>query len=98
MACLSLEDHRKRMQIVRKRDWELPEALITPEPVFISRRQFVAGTGLLAIAAATGLALATRGTAAAAGPPLYPAPRNPAYADAGRPVTPEELNTTYNNF
>ena len=29
---------------------------------------------------------------------LYPAPRNPAFADAGRTITPEELNITYNNF
>jgi len=86
------------MQIIRKSDWALPERLVTPEAVFLSRRQWLAGAGLLGIGASLGLSLHPARAAGSAATPLYPAPRNPAYADAGRPVTPEALNTTYNNF
>src|SRR5262245_2693815 len=93
MAICSLEDHRTRMHIIRKKSWGLPDGLVTPEPFFFTRRQFVAGAGLIGIGATLGL-----GAAVAAESSPYPAPRNPAFADAGRPVTPEALNTTYNNF
>src|SRR5262245_6126013 len=93
MAILASEDHRSRMHIIRKKSWELPEGLVSPEPLFFTRRQIVAGAGLIGISAALRLH-----PAGAAGSPPYPAPRNPAFADAGRPVTPEALNTTYNNF
>ena len=76
--------------------WALPERLVTPEPVFLNRRQWLAGAGLIAGAAALPSLPAL---AAAPGDAWQPAPKtNPAYADAGRPVTPEELNTRYNNF
>src|SRR5262245_38458187 len=85
------------MHIIRKKGWELPESLVTPQSVFCNRRQFIAAAGLLGLGASLGLG--TRPfQAAAAESSLYPASRNPAYGDAGRPVTPEELNTTYNNF
>jgi sulfoxide reductase catalytic subunit YedY len=85
------------MHIIRKKGWELPERLVTPQSVFCSRRQFVAAAGLLGLGAALAPGMPPSGAAAAEGS-LYPAPRNPAYGDAGRPVTPEDLNTTYNNF
>jgi sulfoxide reductase catalytic subunit YedY len=84
------------MRIIRKRDWALADRLVTPEPVFVSRRQLLVGAGFIGIGAGLGLHPAV--AAGAAGSSPYPAPRNPAYADAGRPVTPEALNTTYNNF
>jgi methionine sulfoxide reductase catalytic subunit len=86
------------MQIIRKSAWALADRLVTPEQVFMNRRQLLVGAGFLGIGAGLGLGLnPARATDSARSSP-YPAPRNPAFADAGRPVTPEALNTTYNNF
>ena len=72
--------------------WSIRESLTTPEEVFLNRRQWLRGAGLLA--ATTALP-----AFAAPGDPLDPVPpRNPAYANAGRDITPEDVNTTYNNF
>lgn len=82
------------MHIKRKFGWELPERLATPEQVFMNRRAFVgAAAGTVAWAAA-GQAFAEEDPSAG----RYPAPANPRFKDAGRPITPEELNTHYNNF
>ncbi|GMG81776.1 protein-methionine-sulfoxide reductase catalytic subunit MsrP [Paralimibaculum aggregatum] len=87
--------------------WALPERAATPESVFRNRRAFLAGgAGLAAIgttAALTGsLGVMMPEAAAAAGAPASPfepvPPRNPAFANAGREVTPEEINARYNNF
>jgi sulfoxide reductase catalytic subunit YedY len=75
------------MHIHKIRGWEMPSSRITPEHVFFNRRQFMAGAG--AIAAGLMLPPAIGGAEAAV---------NPAFADAGRAVTPEEINTTFNNF
>ncbi len=85
------------MLIRHRRSWELPEREATPEHMFLDRRAFMAGS---AAVAATGLGL--RGATAAtelADPSaaLYPAKRNPAYTITGD-VTPEAVNTNYNNF
>lgn len=97
------------MHILRKRGWELPEAAATPEAVFLNRRQLLAGFGLTAGGVAAGAiaaggiagsALLPGGALAAEGDPsvgLYPVPRNEAYT-AGRPLTPEAITSTYNNF
>jgi sulfoxide reductase catalytic subunit YedY len=84
------------MLIKRRRGWELPERLATPEDVFLNRRAFLAaaGFGAASLIAAPGLARAEEDPSAH----LYPAKPNPAFADAGREVTPEVLNTTINNF
>ena len=75
--------------------WELPERIVTPESVFLNRRQWLVGAGLVAGAAA--LPLTALGAATAE--PWRPAPAtNPAHADAGRAITPEEFNVRYNNF
>lgn len=67
--------------------WEIPESRVTPESVFFNRRQFMAGAGALA----AGLLLPPSiGRARAA--------MNPAFADPGRAVTPEDINTKFNNF
>lgn len=82
------------MLIKRNRGWEIPEARVTPEHVFWNRRKFMAaGAGALALAA-SGPALAEADPSVS----LYPAKRNPAYGDAGRPVTDEADNTTFNNY
>ena len=83
------------MRLIRTPRWALSDRCATPETVFLDRRRFLG-----AAAGATALAGLPR-TSLAARPeePFTPRPEtNPAYADAGRPVTPEAENTTYNNF
>lgn len=86
------------MFVKRHRGWEISESRATPEDIFLNRRAFLAGSGAVAASiAATGLMPAA---ARAEGDPsahLYPAKRNPAF-EAGRDITPEEINSTYNNF
>jgi len=72
------------MNIIRRRGWEVAERAVTPEAFVLGRRSLVAG----AAAAAT-----LPGLAHAQG-----APRNPAYSNAGRDITPEKDATTYNNY
>ncbi|WP_366655878.1 protein-methionine-sulfoxide reductase catalytic subunit MsrP [Fodinicurvata sp. EGI_FJ10296] len=98
------------MLIKRKRGWELPESAVTPEHIYLNRRNLMkaAGGGLLTAAGAgliaPGFAAAQQdwGTVrgASEGDPtadLYPVTRNPAYT-VDRPVTDAEFATTYNNF
>lgn len=85
------------MLIKRSKGWELPERLVTDEAVFWSRRRFMIGTGAIMGA---GLAGMPGGARAAEGDPsagLYPVPRNETYRFK-RPITPEDIATTYNNF
>ena len=82
------------MHIIRRKGWEIPEAHVTPEQLFFNRRQAMG----LAAGAATFLAA---GPVLAEGDPsagLYPAKLNPSFADAGRAITSEEYNTTFNNY
>jgi sulfoxide reductase catalytic subunit YedY len=72
------------MHIMRRRGWELPERLATPEALVLSRRGALAGVGLLAAAPAL------------AQQPATPAV-NPKY-QAGRALTSEKAATTYNNY
>ncbi len=73
------------MRIIRRRGWEIPERLVTPEAVVLNRRGVLAGTAAMAIAA-PGLSR-----------PAWAAEPNPKYP-AGRPVTGEKYATTYNNY
>lgn len=93
------------MLIKRRRGWEIPENQATPEAMFLNRRAFLAGGGAVAASlgtaggAITGMGLFA-GKARAADDPsahLYPAMRNEAFV-LDRDVTPEEVNSTYNNF
>jgi len=84
------------MLIKHTRGWELPESQATPEGVFLNRRQFIAAAGLGASSLILAPGVARASTDPSAG--LYPVKTNPAFASAGRPVTPESLNTTFNNF
>lgn len=82
------------MLIGRNHGWEIKEARVTPEHVFLNRRSFMG-------AAAGAVALAASGPAIAADDPsaaLYPAPLNPAYGDAQRPVTDAEDAASFNNY
>src|SRR4051794_7709088 len=71
------------MHIIRRRGWEIPESRVTPEPFVLNRRALLATAG-----AATILPAAARAEV----------PINPAFKDAGRPVTEEKYATTYNNY
>ena len=98
------------MLIKRPKGWELPERLATPESVYLNRRSLLRGLGIGTALASTGM-LAACGDEAAADneavqladlPPdpsagLYPVNRNERYT-VDRPITEEELATTYNNF
>jgi methionine sulfoxide reductase catalytic subunit len=82
----------------RKRGWEVSENSVTPEEVFLNRRAFMAGTAGIAGALAT--APISQAFAKADADPtadLYPAARNMRYR-VKRPVTAEDLSSTYNNF
>ena len=91
------------MHVIRRRGWEIPESLATPEHLFFDRRAFLAATGATiagaaALSLAPGAALAQRISDLpdpTAG--LYPAKRNEKYV-LDRPVTEEKINTSYNNF
>lgn len=82
------------MLIKRHKGWEIAERHVTPEHVFMNRRHFMA-------TAAASAALAVASPVRAEDDPsagLYPAKTNPRFADAGRPVTEESYNTTFNNY
>ena len=84
------------MLIKRIHGWEIPERDVTPEAVYLNRRQLVAAAGL-----AAGAAIFCVSPARAEEDPsahLYPAALNPDFAEAGRPVTPESYNVAFNNF
>ncbi|MGH7226025.1 MAG: protein-methionine-sulfoxide reductase catalytic subunit MsrP, partial [Gemmataceae bacterium] len=90
------------MWVKRKRGWEIPERDATPEAVFRNRRVLLKAMGMGALAVTAGGA----GSLAAAVPALadtdptaglYPTKHDPKYV-LDRPVTPEKLSTTYNNF
>jgi len=77
--------------------WALPESAATPEDVFLNRRAVLAAMGIGAAAAALpGRARAANRVAEEAWAPKPPL--NPSFADAGREITEESLNASYNNF
>ena len=86
------------MPVIRRRPWDLPERLATPESVFMNRRAFL---GTAAGAVAAGIAPAAQAQRIADLPDptkdLYPAKRNAAYT-LDRPLTDEKLAASYNNF
>src|SRR5262249_46910511 len=100
------------MLIRRKKGWELPERIATPEARFADRRRLLAGMGIggliLAAPAAMG-PLGPKSDAASRVAPrhsarpdealasFYPAPRNARY-EIDRPLTAEPHATSYNNF
>ena len=87
------------MAIRIPRGWELPESAVTPESVFLNRRQIIQGLAAGSIAAAApGLAWgATDSDDPSAG--LYPVARNERFEPGeGRKLTAEEWATRYNNF
>jgi len=88
------------MLIKVKRGWELPESAVTPEDVFLNRRDMVKALGIAPALAATASVLPGSAFAATDGDPsagLYPVPRNEKYT-VERALTTEKEATTYNNF
>ena len=86
------------MHVIRRRGWEIPEHLATPEHLFLNRRAFLAATGASALALSPELAWAQRvSDLPDPSKDLYPAKRNEKYT-LDRPVTDEKINTNYNNF
>ncbi|MCZ6884839.1 MAG: protein-methionine-sulfoxide reductase catalytic subunit MsrP [Alphaproteobacteria bacterium] len=102
------------MHFIRKRGWELPDRDATPEQVFIERRRLVKALAIGPVLAAAPALLAScdgdapdsasnsaaAKTAAPKSDPsagLYPVKRNLRYR-VDRPLTAEDLATTYNNF
>ena len=101
------------MLIKNPKNWEMSENLATPERVYLGRRAFIGGMAMTGAVLAAGCdsggeAVAQEGVLAndpvsevptpfAGTDSLYPAPRNEAFT-LDRPLTDEELATTYNNF
>ena len=82
------------MLYVRRKGWELPESQVTPEHMFFNRRAFMGAAAGAAVLAASRPVRAEDDPSMG----LYPAKTNPKFADAGRPVTPEDVNTAFNNY
>ena len=90
------------MLIKVKHGWELPDAAATPEDVFRDRRRLMKAVAGGPVLLAAGSALGGCSAEADAdeedpSASLYPVERNPRYA-VDRPLTPEDLVTSYNNF
>ncbi len=82
-----------------KPSWHLPENTATSESAFFNRREIIKGFGLGGLSLAASGMLPSAGFASEEDPSagLYPVPRNEAYT-LERPITPESINTKYNNF
>jgi sulfoxide reductase catalytic subunit YedY len=88
------------MHVIRRRGWEIPEHLATPEHLFLDRRAFLAaGAAAGAMALTPSLAAAQR-VADLPDPTasLYPVKRNERFVLGDRAVTEERINLSYNNF
>lgn len=84
------------MLIRSQKDWELPEQTATPEHIFMNRREIIkkCAAGLIASAPIFSNLQASGSKAETS---LYPASLNTKYTLL-RPLTPESLAITYNNF
>ncbi|MEX3012016.1 protein-methionine-sulfoxide reductase catalytic subunit MsrP [Hoeflea sp. TYP-13] len=87
------------VQILRKPAWAISENQATCEAAFLNRRQLIKGWGMAGVGLAAAMAVRP-GRAFGADDPtadLYPAKRNESYM-IDRELTPEKVNTRYNNF
>lgn len=83
--------------------WQSPERQVSSESAFLNRRQFLKGIAGAGIAGSVLPLLGCQASQEAQAEPLLGvsslrANLNPAFADAGRPLTNEVLAATYNNF
>jgi len=86
------------MLITTRPSWAISESSVTPEKIYMSRREWLlgagfAGLGLAGVIASTG-GFSSMAVAAIGG---YPARRNTAFS-LDRDITPEEDATSYTNF
>jgi sulfoxide reductase catalytic subunit YedY len=89
------------MHVIRRRGWEIPEHLATPEHLFFDRRAFLTAAGAAAAAALVPSLAQAQRIADLPDPSkgLYPVKRNDKYVlGAEHPITEERINTNYNNF
>src|SRR5438128_1620027 len=98
-VCLSPTKPEDRpMHVIRRRGWEIPEHVATPEHLFLNRRAFLAATGASALALSPDLALAQRvSDLPDPSKDLYPVKRNEKFV-LDRAITEEKVNINYNNF
>lgn len=82
------------MHIIRRRGWEMPEQLATPEHFFFNRRKLLAGAAAIAATASLPRDAKAQEDQTAS---LYPAKQNPKFT-LDRPLTPEKIASNYNNF
>jgi len=82
------------MLIKQRKGWEIAESRVTPEHMFLNSRAFMGTAAGAAAFLSAGAAWAEDDPSAG----LYPAKLNAAYGYGGRPVTPLEINRTYNNY
>jgi sulfoxide reductase catalytic subunit YedY len=88
------------MIVIRRRGWEFPERLVTPERLVFSRRALLAGgASALVLMPGAGRAQRIADVDKLADPTadLYPARRNEKYK-LDRAITDEKVNGNYNNF
>ncbi len=83
------------MHYHRQPSWTLKENQATDEKYFLNRRKLLAGMGITGGLALSGTSLAALALLAEFQPQ---AGLNAAYSDAGRAITAESVNSTYNNF
>ncbi len=84
------------MLIKSLKGWEIPESLATPEDIALNRRTLMTGAGAIAASSLLpGFAHAAGSADPTAG--LYPVKRNETFK-LSRPITPEKVNSKYNNF
>jgi sulfoxide reductase catalytic subunit YedY len=89
------------LRVIHKPRWQIPESRVTREHVFWNRRRILAAGGGLIAAGTLGRFGAVEAATRPGGPgaPFDPVPAtNPDWSDAGRAVTPYDVNATYNNF
>src|SRR5438046_10676636 len=86
------------MHVIRRRGWQIPERLATPEHLFFNRRALLAASGAAALSLSPKVALAQRiSDLPDPTKDLYPASRKEKYT-LHRPATGEKINNNYNNF
>ena len=87
------------MHIKRRPDWAISETLATPEEVFLNRRQVIRNIGMAGVGLAAAAAMRPVRAIGAEHPTadLYPARKNANFT-LDRDLTPEEVNSRYNNF
>lgn len=87
------------MNIIHRRGWQLRESDAIPEPLFFSRRSFVAAAASAGVAALAPAPVSAQRIADLPDPTadLYPVKPNAKYV-VDRPITPAEVSSAYNNF